>query len=135
MVLRPVSPELGAGSPEAKMEYGFEKLKIWQMGMDLTEMVYSVTKKFPDDEKFGLTSQMRRAATSVPSNIAEGKGRYHDKEYVQFLYLARASLYELMTQIKLAKRLRFISEKDSLDLLTLCWDISGGTNGLIKSLK
>lgn len=117
------------------MEYGFEKLKVWQMGMDIAENIYSITKKFPDDEKFGLTSQMRRAAVSIPSNIAEGKGRFHDKEYVQFLYLARGSLYELMTQIKLANKLKYISEKESLDLLKICWDISGGTNGLISSLK
>jgi four helix bundle protein len=117
------------------MEYGFEKLKIWQLGMDLAESVYSVTKKFPNDEKFGLTSQMRRSAVSIPSNIAEGKGRFHDKEYIQFLYLARASLYELMTQIKLAQRLDYVSEKDSLELQKVCWDISGGTNGLINSLK
>ena len=104
------SSGLGAGSSEEKMEYG-------------------------DDEKFGLTSQMRRAATSIPANIAEGKGRFHNKEYIQFLYVARGSLYELMTQIKLAHRLKYITENESSDLLKMCWDISGGTNGLINSLK
>ena len=117
------------------MEYQFEKLKIWQLGMEMTEKVYSVAKQFPDDEKFGLISQMRRAAVSVPSNIAEGKGRYHNKEYIQFLYLARGSLYELMTQIKLANRLKYITEEESSDLLRICWDISGGTNGLINTIK
>ena len=117
------------------MEYGFEKLKVWQMGMEISEKIYSFTKKFPDDEKFGLTSQMRRSAISIPANIAEGKGRFHNKEYLQFLYIARGSLYELMTQIKLAQRLKYVGEKESMDILKLCWDISGGTNGLINSLK
>jgi four helix bundle protein len=117
------------------MEYGFEKLKVWQMGMDVSERVYCVTKHFPDAEKFGLTSQMRRAAVSIPANIAEGKGRFHNKEYVQFLYVARGSLYELMTQTKLAHRFKYLDEKESLDILKVCWDISGGLNGLINSLK
>jgi hypothetical protein len=72
-----------------KMEYQFEKLKIWQMGMDMAQQIYVVTKQFPDEEKFGLIAQMRRAAFSVPSNIAEGKGRFHTKEFIQFLYIAR----------------------------------------------
>ena len=117
------------------MEYGFEKLKVWQMGMDISEKVYSVSKNFPDDEKFCLTSQMRRAAISIPSNIAEGKGRFHNKEYVQFLYIARGSLYELMTQIKLAERFKYVGQKESVDILKVCWDVSGGLNGLINSLK
>ncbi len=117
------------------MEYGFEKLKVWQMGMEVSEKIYFFTNKFPDDEKFGLTSQMRRCAISIPANIAEGKGRFHNKEYIQFLYIARGSLYELMTLVKLASRLKHIAEKDSADLLKICWDISGGINGLINSLK
>ena len=113
----------------------YKELKVWRKGIEIVDLVYKLTDSFPDDEKFGLISQMRRAATSVPSNIAEGKGRYHNKEYVQFLYLARGSLYELMTQIKLANRLKYITEAESSDILGLCWDISGGTNGLINTLK
>ena len=117
------------------MEYQFEKLKIWQMGLNLVEEVYQTTKKLPEDEKFGLISQMRRASISIPSNIAEGKGRYHTKEFTQFLYIARGSLFELMTLIKLACRLKYIAPSREEELLTLCWDLSGGINGMINSIK
>jgi len=117
------------------MEYQFEKLKVWQMGMALAEAVYTMTQKFPKAEQFGLISQMRRAAVSVPANIAEGKGRYYTKEFIQFLYTARGSLCELMTLLQLAQRLTYLTEGQAADLLQRCWDLSGGINGLINSLK
>jgi four helix bundle protein len=117
------------------MEYDFEKLVVWQKSMRLAADVYAVTKKFPTDEKYGLVSQIRRASISVPSNIAEGKGRYHTKEYVHFLYIARGSLYETMTLLKLCETLGFATDKETSRLLASSWDVSGGINGLINSLK
>ena len=117
------------------MKYQFEDLIVWQKGMELVEQAYSLTKKFPKDEQFGLISQMRRSAVSVPANIAEGKGRYHSKEFIHFLYTSRGSLYELMTLTKLSRKLDYMTEKDVDKLLILCWHISGGLNGLINSIK
>ena len=86
----------------------YENLKVWQEAMSLVEIVYSLTKQFPSYEKFDLISQLRRSAISIPSNIAEGKGRNSDKEFKQFLYIARGSLFELRTQLEIARRLRYI---------------------------
>ena len=91
-------------------------LKIWQKSMSLVTKVYAVTQKFPDLEKFGLTSQIRRCAVSVPSNIAEGNGRRSNKELSQFLIISRGSLSELETQLTIAKNLKYISEEILLDL-------------------
>ena len=79
------------------MSTDYKELAAWQRSMDLVREVYLCTRSFPRDELFGLSSQMRRAAVSVPSNIAEGKGRYSRKELIQFLYKARGSLMELET--------------------------------------
>ncbi len=117
------------------MEYHFEKLKIWQMGMELVERIYKLTKDFPKDEQFGIISQIRRAAVSVPLNIAEGKGRYHTKSFIQFLYQARGSLYEVITLIKVSHKLAYIEDKESKELQELCGNIVGGLNGLVSSMK
>jgi four helix bundle protein len=85
-----------------------KQLEVWKKSMDLVVEVYQITKSFPDAEKFGLTSQMRRAAVSIPSNIAEGAARKGDKELLQFLYIAIGSLSELETQYLIAVRLEFI---------------------------
>lgn len=80
-------------------------LKVWQLGMQLAEDVYALTKKFPDDERFGLTTQLRRAIVSVPANIAEGNGRGSTKDYLRFLSIAVGSLAEVETFLELAQRL------------------------------
>jgi len=77
----------------------FQDLRIWQKGIEVVKDIYILTKKFPKEELYGLTSQMRRSAVSIPSNIAEGFRRYHNKEYKQFLYIALGSCAELETQI------------------------------------
>ena len=77
----------------------FQDLRIWQKGIEVVKEIYILTKKFPKEELYGLTSQMRRSAVSIPSNIAEGFRRYHNKEYKQFLYIAMGSCAELETQI------------------------------------
>ena len=90
------------------MPESYRDLIAWQRAKSLALDVYLFTRKFPKDEIYGLTSQMRRAAVSVPSNIAEGKGRYSKKEFLQFLYLARGSLLELETQLLIAHDLEYL---------------------------
>ena len=91
-----------------------KELDIWKYSMDLVEMVYTISSKFPDEEKYGITSQMRRAAISIPSNIAEGAGRKGDKELVQFISIALGSLSELETQYLIAVRLKFVESDEVL---------------------
>lgn len=91
-----------------------EDLDVWKLSMDLVIDIYSVTKNFPADEKFGLTSQLRRAAVSVPSNIAEGAARKSDKEYIQFLYIALGSIAEIETQLLISTRLGFYNSETIL---------------------
>ncbi|PIW68832.1 MAG: four helix bundle protein [Candidatus Omnitrophica bacterium CG12_big_fil_rev_8_21_14_0_65_42_8] len=117
------------------MQNQFKNLKVWQKGMELVKQVYAITRQFPKDEQFGLTSQMRRAAVSVPANIAEGKGRYHKKEYIQFLYMARGSIYEIMTLIEMAQGLRYFPEIESKKLLELSSEITAMLNGLIQAIQ
>ena len=89
----------------------FRDLRIWQLAMELVEVVYKVTKQFPKEELYGLTSQIRRAAVSIPSNIAEGHTREHTKEFLHHLSMAQASLAELDTQLELSQRLNYLSEE------------------------
>jgi four helix bundle protein len=94
-----------------------EGLEVWKDSMDLVEVVYRFSSGFPDAERFGLTSQIRRAAVSIPSNIAEGAARRSSPEYLRFLSIARGSLSELDTQQQLAVRLQFVETSASLDAL------------------
>lgn len=86
----------------------FRDLRVWQAAMDLVEHVYHLTQMFPAHEMYGLTSQMRRAAVSIPSNIAEGHTREHSREYLHHLSMAQASLAELETQFEIATRLKYL---------------------------
>lgn len=88
----------------------FRDLKMWQKSMDLVTVIYEVSNRFPKDETFGLTSQLRKSAISVPSNIAEGYGRKGKKDYLRFLNIAMGSLFELQTQIEISKNLGYIKE-------------------------
>lgn len=92
-------------------------LLVWQQAMALVKSVYAITTDFPKHEVFGLTSQMRRAAISVPSNIAEGAGRASKKGFLQFLSIARGSLNELDTQLLIAKDLGYLTETETIDAL------------------
>lgn len=97
----------------------YRDLRVWQSGMDLVVMVYELSEKFPSKEVYGLTSQIRRAAVSVPSNIAEGHTRESTKEYLHHLSIAQASLAEVETQIEISFRLKYC-DKEVLDkILTL----------------
>ena len=90
-------------------------LDVWKRGMSLVEQIYTETKKFPKEEIYGLTSQLRRASVSFPSNIAEGAARSSVKEYIQFLYIAVGSLSEIETQIIIADRLGYLSRNKILE--------------------
>ena len=103
--------------------------------MDLAEDVYRITENFPKREVFGLTSQLRSAATSIPQNIAEGQGRISTGEWLQFLGHARGSLYEVQTILALAERLRYVSEEERRTTLALADQIAKNLAGLIEYVR
>jgi four helix bundle protein len=113
----------------------YEDLKVWRLAMDLVLNVYRCTASFPKQEMYGLTSQMRRAAVSIPSNIAEGKGRYSRKELVQFLFHARGSLLELRTQMTIARELGFLEQSEADLLIRRMSEVGRLLNGLINHFQ
>lgn len=117
------------------MVLSYKDLIVWQKGMDLAELVYQFTAKYPKEESYSLTNQMRRAAVSIVSNIAEGKGRESKQEYLHFLAISQGSLTELETQILLSIRLRYLSETDAQTQLSLCDEIGRMLNTMRTKLK
>jgi four helix bundle protein len=113
----------------------YKDLIVWQRGMDLVEAAYLITKKLPTSERWGLTSQMRRAAVSVPSNIAEGYGRQATGDYRHHLSIARASLLELETHVLVCRRLGYFTDPESNPLLREIDDISKMLASLIAKLS
>jgi four helix bundle protein len=113
----------------------FNDLIAWQKAMDLVEDVYRLTKLFPKDELFGLTSQLRRAAVSIPSNVAEGQSRRSSKEFIQFLSVAQGSLAEVETQVLIATRLQYIPEDHSRGLLEKTAELGRIMNGLVEAIS
>jgi four helix bundle protein len=113
----------------------YQQLIAWQKAIALVSELYSATKSFPRDEIYGLTSQLRRAAVSVPSNIAEGQGRATRGEFVQFLCHARGSLCEVETQIIIATNLHYIAPDRSVALSDRITEVGRILNGLIASLQ
>ena len=114
---------------------GFKGLIVWQKAYELTLAIYKASQKFPKEEIYGLSAQLRRAAVSIPSNIAEGYERNHRKEYIQFLFVSKGSLGELETQLLLAKDLRYLSEKEYLTIEEKRSETTRLLIGLIKSLS
>ncbi|MBP1617524.1 MAG: ribosomal protein [Bacteroidetes bacterium] len=106
------------GVEESKHKFHVDLL-VYQKSMDLVDEIYKISKTFPDDEKFGLINQMRRASVSIPSNIAEEAGRRSKKEFIQFLFIALGSLNELQTQLQIAQRLKYISDTTILSDLMI----------------
>ncbi|MFA7578381.1 MAG: four helix bundle protein [Candidatus Muiribacteriota bacterium] len=96
---------------------GHKNLRVYQNSLNLVEKIYKITGKFPDEEKFGLISQMRRAAVSIPSNIAEGAAKTGNKEFKRFIDISLGSLMELGTQIEICCRLEYITDRDNIDPL------------------
>ena len=117
------------------MQNQFEDLKVWQKSMDLVKRVYKTSQGFPKEEQYGLTNQLCRAAVSVPVNIAEGKGRYHRKEYAQFLYTSRGSIYEVMTLLKIAEDLGYLKKEQVKNLPASSAEVAAMLNGLIRSIQ
>ena len=113
----------------------FRDLVVWQKAMDLVELVYAITKQFPSDERYALTSQIKRASVSVPSNIAEGYGRHSTADYIRFLQIALGSLNELQTQLELAIRLEFFEKSSVESADRLCLEVEKMLVGLIKKLN
>jgi len=116
------------------MEKPHKKLDVWQAAMKSTTMIYKLTNKFPEEEKFGLVSQMRRASISIPCNIAEGAARQGKKEFKNFLSMAQGSLSELDTQLELTILLGYLSTEDLREVWDHLLRIDKMLSGLIRSL-
>lgn len=112
----------------------YRDLIVWQKGLDLVTKIYDTTSQFPKEEIYGLTSQMRHSAVSIPSNIAEGYARKHKQEYIQFLRIAFGSGAELETQVEIAKRLHYISGESTQEIENLLTEVMKMLNKLISSL-
>jgi len=110
-------------------------MEIYEVSMSFVERIYKLTRSFPEEERYCLVSQMRRAAVSVPSNIAEGNGRGHSKEYLYFLYNARGSLMELRTQIDISRRLGYLKEADYSSLIESYETLRKMLMNLISSIR
>ena len=114
----------------------FENLEVWQIGRDLVTKVYTLTASLPESEAFGLIPQIKRAALSVPANIAEGFGRYHYMDKARFYLNARGSLYELKSHLLIARDLRYLKRSQPVsDVLTLVDNLSVKLNNLIAATR
>lgn len=113
----------------------YRELEGWQLAVDLVIHVYDVTRSFLDSEGFGLSSQMRRGAVSIPSNIAEGYGRAHRPEYIRHISIANGSLLELETQFQIALRLAMLKDSEARPGLDLCERLGRMLNKLTRALK
>lgn len=112
----------------------YKELLVWQKSIQLVTDIYKLTKIFPKEEAYSLVSQMHRAAISIPSNIAEGHDRNSDKEFSQFLCIARGSLAELETQVIISENLGYIKQEQKIHILNKCYEIGKMINGLLKKL-
>lgn len=115
--------------------HNFEKLKIWQKAMDIAVAVYEISALLPIDERFNLIHQIKKSAVSIPSNIAEGSGRNHNKEFIQFLGIANGSTFELITQLILAKRLNLIDATITQPIINQLVEVSNMNFSFQKTLN
>jgi four helix bundle protein len=113
----------------------YKDLEVWQVSMDLAEGCYHTTRAFPREETYGLTAQIRRSASSIAANIAEGYGRETTASFVQFLRIAQGSLKELETHLVLAERVQLATKEELLSIVALCERVSKMLRGLIRSLQ
>jgi len=116
------------------MSHSYRDLLVWQKSMALVKAIYRVTRSFPKDEVYGLSPQMRRAAVSIPCNVAEGQGRMSKREFKQFLALSRGSVLELETQVQIAADLGFLSSENTKRLIGNTEELLRMLNGVMKSL-
>jgi len=117
------------------MGQSYRELIAWQKAMKFVAAIYLATQQFPTAELYGLTSQLRRAAVSVPSNIAEGQARYSQKEFHHFLSQARGSLVEIETQLLISRELRYLPAAKTDELLAQADELGKVLNGLVASIK
>ncbi len=117
------------------MTRNFKNVKAWEFSDEMVISIYSKTKLFPSEELYGITSQLRRAAVSVPTNIAEGTGRKHRKEYLQFLYMANGSMAEVEYLLYLSKRLGYIGQSEYSDLEQQRKKAAKTLSGLISAVE
>ncbi len=113
----------------------FEKLEVWQKAIAFADLVYSLTRKFPADERFGLTNQMRRAAVSISSNLAEGSSRSSKTDFARFIEIATGSLFEVVSQCFVGRNQGFLNETQFQQLYTAAEEQGRMLSGLRKSLK
>ena len=118
-----------------KFEFPFEKLEVWQLAIDFADFIISLTDSLPQGKHIRLIGQMESAASSVAQNIAEGKGRQYKKEFIQFLYVAEGSLFEVLTLTVIFKRRGLFTEKDALEVRKRAELIDRKLHGLINSLR
>jgi len=114
---------------------GYKDLVAWQKGMELVAAIYDATDRFPSNELYGLVSQLRRAAVSVPSNIAEGKAHYSNRDFVRFLRHSQGSLAEIETQILIAQQRKYLDLETTTNLIQRIDELGRILSGLIKSLS
>ena len=117
------------------MKAPFERLRVWQVAQDLAMDVYRITRGFPDDERYGLTSQLRRAVVSIPTNIAEGNARGSRREYIHACYVARGSVAEVQTLLKLSARIGYLTAEDYQRLAGAYGNVVGMLYRLIDGLQ
>lgn len=113
----------------------YKDLTAWKKSMELVKEIYTLTKKLPKEETYGLSDQMRRAAVSIPSNIAEGNGRKTDNEYAHFLNIARGSECELETQLYICIMLNYLTEKETEEAFSLLAEVGRMLNKMLSNLK
>ena len=115
--------------------FNFEKLDVWQKAIEFADLVYNHTRHFPSDERFGVTNQMRRAAVSISSNIAEGTSRLSQGDYARFIEIATGSVFEVVSQAFIGRRQQFLNEEDFRTLYAAAEEIGRMLSGLRKSLR
>ena len=115
--------------------FPFEKIEVWQLSVDLADFVIGLLESFPPNKHFRIIGQMEAAVSSISQNIAEGKGRQYNKEFIQFLYIAIGSLFEVLTLTEIFKRRRLFKEKEAIEIRNKSKIIYRKTTALIKSLR
>jgi four helix bundle protein len=119
----------------SEFRFPFEKLEVWHLAVDFADYVLNILDSFPPNKYSRVVGQMEAAVSSVPQNIAEGKGRQYKKEFIQYLYIAEGSLFEVLTLSEILKRRRLIGEKESIEIRERAEIIDRKLHGLINSLR
>jgi four helix bundle protein len=115
--------------------FEFEKLDVYQKALNFADVVYKITQKFPDGERYGIISQLRRAVISISANIAEGSGRYHKKDFVQYLRISRSSAYECIPLFEISFRQKYVDEAAHNEVIKACNELARMLNALINSMS